>query len=309
MSNPIDLVNKRKGSEWPSQYTYDYNQSKEILILELQTNKKGLVKGIDAWAIAVKSFLNEMNAEVKEIRIDLQLDKKMKPDVELLRRRVSYLSLNNDLSISLHHNGKVLTNDALVDILSRGEDEVVRTKFKKRDSKDKSTGLEKILQNYLFDTGDVRTNERLAIFGKDFIDLKKKEFGIEREFPTGVFNTKISRISRILPTEFIDFVTVNKYNQLAIIELKINDPNLQVISQSLNYFLFFTSYFDTLKPALEKRLNIRLTERRFKGYIVTNILHPKFNSIFRYYQSRKTEFPFEIVPTILGYYLDSKDES
>jgi len=84
--------------------------------------------------------------------------------------------------------------------------------------------------------------------------LKNKELGrIIREFPTGVFKDTISQNNRILPTEFIDVVTFNKHGNLAVIEIKLNDSQLEVIAQLLDYALFFRCYRDDLLPIIERK--------------------------------------------------------
>jgi|ERR1035437_21393 hypothetical protein len=303
MSNGIKTVNARKKVEWPSGYDYSYNEITKILEISLNTHTKKLLKGIDVWALALSTYLEKCNDIVQEIRIVLHFTKHT-PEVESLLRRVSFLVINNRLNISIWLNGNRINLYPISALLKQKSNELLRSDVSDRDSKDKSTGLEKLLQNYLFDTGDKRTNERLAIFGEDFIGIKKKKLGSIREFPTGVFNLNISKNDRILPTEFVDFVTINKYGQLALIELKINDTQLEVISQALNYFLFFARYYGKLKPLLEARLNVKLKKRIFKGYVVNNKLHPKFEDVKKYYRVKDTRmFPFEIVPTILGYYI------
>ena len=96
----------------------------------------------------------------------------------------------------------------MTELLNRPSNEIIRAEYADRIDDDKPGRLEKDFQAYLFGKGKhdtIRTNEKLAILGKKFRDLNKKKdpFAMEREFPTGAFNVKVSRKTRILPTDFI----------------------------------------------------------------------------------------------------------
>jgi len=148
--------------------------------------------------------------------------------------------------------------------------------------------------------GDERTNERLAILGKDFFNLNRKNYALEREFPTGVFKKVKSAKTRVLPTEYIDIVTINKYKFLSIIELKLNDSQLEVISQLLDYALFFRSYIGQLKPVLNERFGKKMKAGNIICYVANNSYHPRFNSILKYYSTENKGYGFELKRIILG---------
>ena len=75
--------------------------------------------------------------------------------------------------------------------------------------------------------------------GKNKSGENKKRYKVEREFPAGVFCEKIKESNRILSTEYVDLVTLNRNGDVAVIELKFDDSRLEVIPQVLNYALFF----------------------------------------------------------------------
>jgi len=232
---------------------------------------------------------------------------KKKPKYEALKRRLSYLAHANKgkLSVILETDCKPDSLYTMSELRKRPENEIVREDFPKRSNKDTPGRLEKDFQMYLFGKclykdkeGEIQTNERLALFGEDFIKINK---GVEREFPTGVFNEVISDNTRILPTEFIDFVTINKHDEIAIIELKFNDSPLEVIAQLLNYALFFYSYKEKLEPLLLGKLDYNGKwsddHPKIKAYIVSNVFHARFDKIWSYYS--KGSIPMRQV--IMGY--------
>jgi len=123
----------------------------------------------------------------------------------------------------------------------------------------------------------------LAILGEDFYQLQGKDLGVLREFPTGVFKNKVSNNTRILPAEFIDIVTLNKWKKLSIIELKVNDPSLEVVTQLIDYALFFACYIKDLKKLIEDNSSIKLQDSdEFVCYVVNNHFHPKFNNVLKW---------------------------
>jgi hypothetical protein len=192
----------------------------------------------------------------------------------------------------------------------RPANEVVHEDFVQRGDKDKPGRLEKDFQTYLFGKGlykddnkEVRTNERLALFGQDFCFNKdsQRKFGVEREFPTGVFIGGIKAANKKLPTEYIDLVSVNKHKEIAIIELKFNDASLEVIAQLLNYALFFHSYKAQLTPLLDKHLNCHCTNFGIKAYLASNVFHQRFTDVWRYY----SRGPIAMRQIIMGFMPDN----
>lgn len=227
-------------------------------------NKANLRK-IDCWGLAFFDYCKE-EARNQPTKLILEVPRKASasesPNVEALRRRVSYLNLADDLNIQLLSCGVEIPSYPLADLLKRPANEIVRVDHAERGDHDKPGRLEKDFQAYLFGKGKndtIRTNERLVILGEDFRDLNKKKttFVMEREFPTSVFDEKVSAHARILPTDFIDVVSFDKWQKLALIELKVNDSCLPVISQAVDYALFFTSYQKQLWDVLKNKLGRR----------------------------------------------------
>jgi hypothetical protein len=205
-----------------------------------------------------------------------------------------------------------------IDELShRPDTEVIRTDFTERVDDDTVGRLEKDFQAYLFGKGlheegdpeTPRTNDRLALFGDDFAGIAKLKSGknekglqVEREFPTGVFDKQVKEACRILSTEFVDLVTLNKHRQLAVIEIKFDDSKLEVISQVLNYALYFYSYRAKLTSLLDEKLECDTASLELVTYLVSNAFHKKFNEVWPYY----TRGPLTIKQVIMGYMPDSE---
>ena len=123
-----------------------------------------------------------------------------------------------------------------------------------------------------------------------------------------VFDKNISRTptdrSRILPTEFVDIVTLNKHGQLAIIELKLNDTQLEAIAQLVDYSLFFRCYRDRLWPIVAEKLGTTPKGSDIICYIVNNYFHKRFDNVLRYYSPKNGSHGFKIIKTLLGHYSD-----
>lgn len=304
---------KKGNGNFPS--CFNFLSNRQNLIVGLSDDKKSEkkhIRGLDVWALAAFSFLTKDKKKDFK-KIILKIKGKNDIEIEALKRRVSFLKVNNKdivaFDISLEVNGNNITLYDIHTLFERPKEEILRPakEYKQRNKSNTSTGLEKMLQEYLFDTKTEkghRTNERLAIFGTDFYNLKGKGYCMTREFPTGVFNTTVSGNTRILPSESVDFISVNKNKELAVIELKVNDSQLEVISQALNYILFFAAYKKELSPIL-KQFEITSNENSLiKCYIVANKLHPKFDFVKSFYIVKdKKKIPFEIVPTLLGHYV------
>ena len=304
-----EIKNKSgKSGGWPAcfEYSVDSDDNSALCIKMINGFNKEVFIKFDAWGLAFLAHVsNKTNIMFNKLifKVDSSHVKRNNIYLESLIRRLSYLNINNDINIKLLIEDEIkLYSEKLY---TRPDDEVVRKDYNKRSAKSNSAGLEKNLQDFLFGTNSDNqpdnTNERLAIFGFDFYRLKKANLPIVREFPTGIFRKSKKDKNRILPTELIDFVTLNKYQELSIIELKINDSNLEVISQILNYSLFFRCYlkeilksYPTLKPKPNKKT--------IKCYVVNNHFHPRFKDIFKYYKNNNEEYPFEIIKVELGHY-------
>lgn len=229
---------------------------------------------------------------------------KDRPSYEALKRCLSYLALANNISITLTAGEKEERLYTLTELKDR-KGEVVRESFKDRSDADTPGRLEKDFQAYLFGKGlyengaeDGRTNERLALFGPDFSDIKKQGFLVEREFPTGAFAKEVKENNRILPTGLIDLVTINKNKEIAIIELKFDgQPLLDVISQLLDYALYFYSYKAQLAPLLDERLQCDSRNLGIKAYLVSNTFHWRFKDVWPFY----SHGPIAMRQVIMGY--------
>lgn len=266
---------------------------------------------MDPWALV---FLCEFEAKtgVKAKQVILNVNSTdldtNKPHLETLRRRISFLAINNPHVKFVLNAG--LTNLELYDqkhLFDRPDAEVINHNVKSRSDKDKPGKLEKDFQAFLFGKGldyielGQRTNERLAILGIDFMKIRNKEFNLDREFPTGVFDKVVSSKSRILPTFFIDIVTFNKYGNLSIIELKLDDSSLEVISQLLDYALFARSYTTQIKQQLENKFSKKINNTLIECYMVNNYFHPRFANIINYYKTDKADYGFRLKQVILGH--------
>jgi len=264
---------------------------------------------LDPWGLAFINEIEDNTAEkVKQIVfvIDIPRDNDKKADIESFIRRISFLALNNkELQFSAIIGGVkqnlYITKDAL---FNRPNTEIIREELPPRDDEEEPGRTEKDFQAFLFGKGsgkDQRINERLAILGMDFYNLGGKEIGILREFGTGVFNKEKSEKQRILPTEFIDIVTLNKYREIAVIELKLNDPKIEVISQILDYALFFRCYKDKLFSILRKEFKGKIREDNIVCYVANNHFHPMHSKIRRYYTTEKNDYKFKMKQITLGY--------
>ena len=258
-------------------YVFDYNCTKELRIL-------------DPWSLV---YIEENPAPTINIRYNITCEEPNAPKVNSFIRRISFLYYNNDSinDIRLFINNiekELLSNDELY---NRPKNEVIREDFDMARRKEKSTPgrLEKDLQEFIGGNSDKidpeRFIKRLGIFGIDFYKMKKP-YEVIREFPTGVFNKEIKIDTRILPTEYVDFVTFNKKQELSIIELKINDPKLEVISQILDYALYFSAYKKDIIKLLKKidpNAPLPLKKGPIQCYVVNNYFHEHFDEISKYY--------------------------
>lgn len=314
-------VNASKGNLWPQSFEYLLHNRIAEVTLTGECNKSNLRK-VDCWALAFYDYCcKEANDSPTELIIDIPGSSMSNdfpygdPNVEALKRRLSYLNSVNSFSIRFRINGKDQELYSMEELIKRPEEEVIREDYNERTDDDKPGRLEKDFQTYLFGkglNGTNRTNERLAILGEDFRDLKRKSIPLTREFPTGAYIEKKSRDTRILPTDFIDVVSFNKWWKLSLIELKVNDSKLEVISQSLDYALFFLSYMELLTTELIKilkagsgndeydRIKQSLESKSFVCYIVNNCFHERLDDVAKYY-SPKGKVPFELMKVVLGF--------
>jgi hypothetical protein len=224
---------------------------------------------------------------------------------ESFRRRLSFISIANpDIRFELELDGNRVMLDNKNRLFKRPANEIIRSKFSEHSDDNNPEHLEKYIQSVLYGKDlKERTNVRLAILGEDFYNMKDKAIGVLREFPTGVFNGKIANATRILPTDWVDIVTQNINGNLAVIELKVNDFQLEVISQILDYCLYFASY----RSQISKIENIKNTfdiDKIIKddiiGYVANNYFHPLFDYIAPFYSTKGKDCGFCLKKVVLG---------
>lgn len=284
---------------------YDLDTKTLTLYLNGKPNKKSL-RGLDPWGLVLLAYHLRKGDMVKRIVFSV----KSSENIETFVRRVSFLAVNNTaFNFSVEVDGKEKRLYSRNELFTRPTTEVIRKTIKEGTDKDRAGRVEKDLQTFLFGKGknnkDGRTNERLAIFGEDFFKLKSKKLPILREFPTGVFLGKKSKSSRILPTDFVDIVTLNKNRQLSLIEIKVNDSQLEVISQILDYTLFFKCYFKQLLCLLNSHgiQNVK-DANDFVCYVANNHFHPQFETIMKFYATKGKGYGFNMKQIVLG---DTRD--
>lgn len=278
------------------------------LCIEDQGEGDSICKLADSWGFAAFDMAYKTLTGPISLRFAMRHpSKKEKPKNEALKRRLSYLAAINDIHIILTVGGEEERLYTLDELAFRPETEVIRDNFVDRSDADTPGRLEKDFQAYLFGkglyeggNGTIRTNERLALFGSDFVGISNKGLPVEREFPTGVFSKEIKESARILPTEYVDLVTFNKFNEVAIIELKFDDSPLEVIAQLLNYALFFHSYKTQLTPLLNRRFACDCGAFRTKAYLVSNVFHKRFEAVWPYYSCG----PIAMRQVVMGYMLE-----
>jgi hypothetical protein len=311
-------VDKRRGKAfgWPAELTYLATEGADVVDVTIrfaESVNDSVWKRTDPWGLA---FVYEVQKRTKKpvrpkfsVRDSGQVDK---CQYEALKRRVSYLAESNNLQLTLLKDGAVDRLYSVAELAHRPDTEVIRSDFTERGDDDTAGRLEKDFQAYLFGKGlhedtdpdTPRTNERLALFGPDFVGIGKLKsakkhngYRVEREFPTGVFDKEVKEANRILSTEYVDLVTLNRERKLAIIELKIDDARLEVISQVLNYALYFYSYRAKLAPLLEDKLNCDTFAPEHVTYLVSNTFHKKFPHVWPYYNRG----PLTLRQVIMGY--------
>lgn len=320
-----ELINEVKSKSgkaggWPNYFGYLMNGDSITISADYKILDKKATRRLDPWGLAflidaesrcgIK--IHAINFAISGKIDEIKPDRKFAPDFEAFRRRVSFLSINNrDLCFGITINEKVMELDDAGTLFNRPDNEKIHDSFDRIAQDNRPGRLEKDFQTWLFANDvkdadkDANTNERLAVLGEDFFKLKNKALGIVREFPTGAFYEKISNNSRILPTEYIDIVTLNKYGQLAVIELKLNDSQLEVIAQLLDYSLFFRCYRDKLWPIIAEKLRNTPQSQDIICYVVNNHFHDRFNNIMKFYCPKGSSYGFRIKKVMLGSYSET----
>ncbi len=309
--------NSGKSGGWPNYFGYFLNGDSIIISVDNKILDKKATRRLDPWCLAFLIYA-EFRCGIKISTINFaisgEIDKikprgRLVPDLEAFRRRVSFLSINNpDIQFVITINGVSLALDDVSKLFNRPDNEKIHENLAHKPQDNHPGRLEKDFQTWLFANevkgegraANTNTNERLAVLGDDFFKLKNKAFGIDREFPTGVFYDKISNSTRVLPTEFVDIVTLNKHGQLAVIELKLNDSQLEVIAQILDYSLFFRCYIDKLLPVIKEKLGHAPKGKNIICYVVNNYFHDRFENVMKYYGTKNRPYGFSIVKIVLG---------
>lgn len=301
-------ANKGKPNNYPECLNYSIDGQHAIIELHKGFSKKEF-RRFDSWALAfVSEVEDELKIQINQITflINHSIDD-FKYDFESFRRRVSFLNINNErIAFNIIINDENIELYDKESLFNRPEYEVIRPDIKDRSDKDKGDLLEKAFQAFLFgkDLGkETRTNDRLAILGEHFYKSKGKDYGVLREFPTGVFNKHIKENCRLMPTESVDIITLNKYGNLSVIELKLDDEQLEVISQILDYALFFRCYIHLLRklPKIVETFGENIRKNDIYCYVVNNHFHPRFENILKYYSTKDKDYGFQLVKIVLGY--------
>jgi len=316
-------VHNHKGKDgWPADLTFKATEGDnvvEVTVGDARSAKDGFWKRIDPWGFAFFHKVEEITKNAitkKPVRLTFSLRSPGTPlaewQYEALKRRVSYLAEANHLQIALLKGDSEDRLYTFEELKKRPDTERVHRDFRYRGVDDKTHGLEKDFQKYLAGWGlpkksDFRlTNERLALFGRDFVHIGKVKSGVVKEFPTGAFKDEVTRINTLLSTEFVDLVTLNKHGDLAVIEIKFDDVNLEVISQVLNYALFFHSYRIQLTHLLDDKLACATAGRKLVTYLVSNTFHNKFKSVWPYYSQHGPNPQLDIRQVIMGHMPDTE---
>jgi hypothetical protein len=293
-----DNSSEKRKEDFPSQLKYNYSNG----IAFVKTRPGIVLRQLDCWALAYISDI----PEVKVLKLIIEEESKYpQAEIEALLRRVSYLNLiNTEIKFELEVKGEMQSLYSKNNLFKRSDTEKIHNELKQRKNEDQKGRLEKDFQVFLGEKLDDKSeehyNKRIGLLGMDFYDLKNN-FSVMREFPTGAFNGDIKEDNRILPTNYVDIVTFNKYKKLAVVELKLNDPKLEVISQILDYALFFEAYKDKIVEKIKesKKTPKDFEKKEFCYYVVNNHYHPLFDSIMKYYVPKKEGLKFRKIT--LGY--------
>jgi hypothetical protein len=312
IENTVERINQMasKSQEMPNCFRFSIEGvGGERIKLTIRADEASLKSGlrmVDPWLMTVLNTLRLEHPKTPITDICVRfLHKPKSVELESFCRRLSYLAINNTWKATILVDGQTEaychvypTIDAL---LERPADEVVREECDERhDNPDSDGKIEKQLQTWL--AGERRSdNERLALLGPDFIFGKSHKSKVIREFPTGSFRGSKSSNNRILPTYWVDLVTLNKSRQLAIIELKVNDGKLDVLAQALDYALFFSCYRKCLSAHLSKDLDCPVDASiKIACYVASNCFHPKFLEVSEFYSPKSEKWPFMLKQCELG---------
>jgi hypothetical protein len=299
-----ELSNSRgKPGGFPRDIRFSF--SGKTLRAEMAGNGKKDFRRFDPWTLASMVEAKQKNGiEVSNVVFAIDALKETdKLNFESFRRRVSFLGVNNpSIIFEILLNDKKVPLDDTKSLFQRPGNEIIQSKISKRSEDNEPNLLEKSFQSFLYGKGlKEKTNDRLAILGEDFYQMKGKAVGVLREFPTGVFDGKIADTARIMPTEFVDIVTQNKWGNLAVIELKIDNSELEIISQILDYGLYFVCYRNQIEKlqAITETFDLKEKADIF-CYVVNNRFHPRFDGILKFYSVKSKTYGCSLRKVILG---------
>ena len=302
---------KGKSNGYPRDIEFSFEDEGKTLRAQLVGKfDKQDFRRFDPWTLAVLAEVQE-RCKVKITNVTFFIsqkeptDKRFMLNFEALKRRISFLNINNeDLQLELFLNEKKIDLYDKKSLFNRSNNEIIRSTISKRSEDNESGLLEKAFQSFLYGKGlKTRTNDRLAILGEDFYQMKGKDVGILREFPTGVFDKKVADSTRIMPTEMVDLVTLNKWGNLSVIELKLDNSELEVISQILDYALYFACYRNLLIkiPNITETFDVKTIQKAdIFCYVVNNYFHPRFDNILRFYKTKNKGYGFVLKKIVLG---------
>ena len=104
-------------------------------------------------------------------------------------------------------------------------------------------------------------------------EFKKDAHGL-RQFPANIFEGKVEKTKRISKKFWIDILTVNKNNQLSVIELKVgkNAP-LDLFIQAIDYGVFAYLFREHISkyPFIN---NKHIINKKVAMYIIAERFHP-----------------------------------
>lgn len=291
---------------------FDYDLSGQTAVLQSKT--KINLRKIDPWALCYKEWLEkEHQIIVNKIQLVLQSNIKYSiAEFESFKRRISFLNLNNQgIDFEIIANNSIIALYTLRELIDRPTNEIINPILKDRNAEDEPGRLEKDFQAFLFG-GTILGNKksttldyagiyrRLGVLGEDFYKLKSS-FKVLREYPTGVYNIHVLEKNRILPTYFVDIVAFNKRKELSVIELKLNDPKIEVISQLLDYALFFRAYKEQICHLIKSSLTpTDFDQKTIACYVANNHFHEKFEGLMKYYVTDPKKFGFKLYMITLG---------
>jgi len=301
-----------KSKGWPANFEYEIEPAGICKLLWKYVESKVSWRRLDSWGVA---FLLHCERHTCEKFQALEIHVRNFPEnpipvqsarLEALKRRLSFLNATHDeFRIALIVNGSEYALYSAQELFDRPESEIVRQRYKVRGDDDKGERLEKDFQAFLYGLGFESKEgrcDRLALLGEDFNKANRFEWGVDREFPTGAFAGQIQESTRLLPTEYIDLVSLNKYRQLSVIELKINDTSLRVVSQLLDYALFFAAYRDQLVPIVNERIRYsgEIESKVIVCYVANNLYHQRFDEVAHFYGKNADRHGLKFVKLTLG---------